>query len=82
MDFSADYHSYQTVWTPTAVYKYVDGQLVRATNFKYTSPGPAQLLVSLAVGSDNTTDLPGLQPNSASEFPIILSVDHITVWAK
>ena len=63
MDFSADYHNYQTVWTPTAVYKYVDGLLIRATNFKYTSPGPAQVLVGLAVGSDNTGDLRGLQPN-------------------
>ncbi len=79
INFSADYHDYQTVWTPDAVYKYFDGTLVYAQQFKWTSPGTAQLIVNLAVGSGN---LPGLQPNSLSEFPAMLSVEHISVWAK
>lgn len=77
--FSADYHDYQTFWTPDAVYKYVDGTLIYAQSFKWTSRGPAQLGVNLAVGSPN---LPGLLPTSVSEFPAALSIDHITIWSK
>lgn len=79
INFAAAYHDYQTFWTPDAVYKYVDGTLVYAQRFQWTAAGAAQLGVNLAVGSWN---LPGLQPNSLSEFPSALSVDHITIWAK
>lgn len=82
LDFSADYHDYQTFWTPDRVYKYVDGTLVYAQNYKWTSAGPAQLGVNLAVGTSNSKDMPGLQPNSLSEFPSALCVDHIRIWAK
>ena len=81
MDFSADYHNFQTLWTTDAVYKYVDGVLIYAQAYKWTAPGAAQLLVTLAVGGD-AKKLPGLQPTSLSEFPSALSVQHITIWAK
>jgi len=80
-DFSADYHDYQMLWTPDAVYKYVDGMLVYAARFQWTAVGPAQFIVNLAWGSDEA-DLPGLKPTSLSEFPGALMVDHITVWAR
>jgi beta-glucanase (GH16 family) len=73
-DFASDYHAYQFLWTPTMIYKYVDGRLIKATPFRWTSGGPAQMIVSLAVGTDN--GMPGMHPNSLSEFPI----DHITIW--
>jgi hypothetical protein len=82
LNFSADYHDYQTLWTPDAVYKYVDGTLVYAQSFKWTAPGPAQIIVNLAVGSSDTQSLPGLEPTSLSQFPSALSVDHIRIWAK
>jgi hypothetical protein len=81
LNFTADYHDYQTYWTEDAVYKYVDGTLVQADHFTWTSHGAAQIGVNLAVGS-NVSTLPGLQPNSLSEFPAVLSVDHITIWGK
>jgi hypothetical protein len=81
LNFAADYHDYQTFWTPDAVYKYVDGTLVYAQSFKWTD-GPAQVIVSLAVGSSLTDKLPGLQPTSLSQFPSAISLDHIRVWAK
>jgi beta-glucanase (GH16 family) len=80
-NFADDYHDYQTLWTPDAVYKYVDGTLVYAQSYRWTSPGPAQLLVTLAVGGD-AVKLPGLQPTSVNEFPSVLSIDHITIWAR
>jgi Glycosyl hydrolases family 16 len=80
IDFSADYHNYQTLWTPDAVYKYVDGMLVDAELFKWTSPGAAQFGVNLAVGSSNPK-LPGLQPTSLEQFPAVLSIAHIRIWA-
>jgi len=80
VDFSSDYHSYQTLWTPDAVYKYVDGALVDAHQFKWTSPGSAHLGVNLAVGSSNSSGLPGLQPKSLKQFPAVLSVEHIKIW--
>ena len=81
IDFSADYHDYELVWTPDATYKYVDGELIYAQNFRWTAAGAAQLGVNLGVGSSEA-DLPGLQPNSLSEFPMKLSVQYITIWAK
>lgn len=81
MDFSADYHDYELVWTPDATYKYVDGLLVYAQNFVWSAPGAAQLGVALAVGS-NEAGATGLQPNSASEFPSAISLQYIGIWAK
>lgn len=81
LNFSADYHNYQTVWTPDSVYKYVDGTLVHAQYFKWTAPGPPSIGVTLSVGS-SLPDLIGLQPNSLNEFPANVSVDHIKIWAK
>ena len=81
VDFSADYHDYETLWTPDAVYKYVDGKLVLATKFKWTATGAAQMGANLAVGTDSK-GLIGLQPDSLSQFPSALSIEHIKVWAK
>lgn len=78
-NFSADYHEYQTVWTPDAVYKYVDGRLIYASLFKWTAAGEAQLGVNLAVGSPT---LPGLEPSSLKQFPSALLIEHIRIWAK
>jgi hypothetical protein len=82
LNFSADFHDYQTIWTPDAVYKYVDGTLVYAQLFKWTARGAPQLGINLAVGSSETSKLPGLQPNSLSEFPATLSIKHIKVWVQ
>jgi hypothetical protein len=82
MNFSAEFHDYQTLWTPSAVYKYVDGRLVHAQSFRWTAKGAAQLIVNLAVGSSDTVNLPGLQPTSVSQFPSALSIDHISIWVK
>ena len=81
VDFSADYHDYQTLWTSDAVYKYVDNQLVLATHFTWTASASAQMGANLAVGSDSR-DLAGLQPVGLSEFPCALSIAHIKVWGK
>jgi beta-glucanase (GH16 family) len=79
--FSSDYHDFQTLWTPDAVYKYIDGKLVDARRFKWTSPSPANFGVNLAVGS-SIPDLPGLKPTSLSQFPSALSIEFIRVWAR
>jgi beta-glucanase (GH16 family) len=81
LNSAADYHDYQMIWTEDAVYRYVDGTLVLADKFVWTSKGPAQMGVNLAVGS-NMTSLPGLQPKSLNQFPTALSIDHITIWGK
>lgn len=82
LNFSADYHEYQTLWTEDMVYAYLDGTLISAQAFKWTSKGEPQFGINLAVGSDGVANLPGLQPNSLSEFPAVLAVDHFTVWAQ
>jgi beta-glucanase (GH16 family) len=81
VDFSAGYHDYELVWTPDATFKYVDGQLILAQYFWWTAPGPAQFGIDLAVGS-SASDLPGLIPTSASEFPATFSIQYISIWAK
>ena len=79
--FAADYHNFQTLWSSDAVFKYVDGKLISAERFSWTSPGAAQLIVSFAVGSDEE-NLPGLKPVSISQFPCALKIDHITIWGR
>jgi hypothetical protein len=81
LDFSAAYHDYELIWTPAATYKYFDGQLILANNFQWTAKGPAQLGISLAVGS-NLASLPGLLPTALSEFPSALSIQSIQIWAQ
>lgn len=81
INFSKDYHSFQTVWTSNAVYKYVDGKLIYAQEFRWTARGPAQLIVNLAVGS-SLPELEGLQPTSLAQFPSALSVEYIKIWAN
>jgi hypothetical protein len=76
LDFSADFHNYQFIWTPTAIYKYVDGTLVRATNFRWTSGGPAQLLISHQIGGAG----PGLQPSSPDQFPAVMSIESLKIY--
>ena len=82
LNFSADYHNYQTLWTEDMVYCYLDGTLLSSQAFKWTSKGEAQFGINLAVGSSDTANLPGLQPNSLNEFPAALSVEHFTIWAQ
>jgi hypothetical protein len=79
LNFSADYHEYQFIWTPDAIYKYVDGTLIKATWFKWTSNGPAQFGINLAVGTPN---MPGLLPTSVSQFPARISIDSLTIWQR
>lgn len=79
-NFSADYHNYQTLWMQDAVYKYVDGKLVDARRFKWTSRGAAQFGADLAVGSSNP-NMPGLKPTSEKQFPSALSIEYIRVLA-
>lgn len=89
LDFSDDYHNYQTVWTTDAVYKYVDGTLVRADSFTWTAkqndgvtPNPAQFMVSMQVGLDSYSCGTCMQPNDPNEFPAALSIQHIKIWGK
>jgi hypothetical protein len=81
LNFSADFHDYQTIWTEDTVYAYVDGTLISAQSFHWTAKGPPQLGISFAVGS-SLPNLPGLQPTSLSQFPATLQVDHLTIWAR
>lgn len=79
LNFSADYHDYQFIWTPDAIYKYVDGTLIKATWFTWTSGGPAQLGINLAVGFPS---MAGMFPTSVSQFPARLSIDSLTIYQK
>jgi Glycosyl hydrolases family 16 len=81
-DFSDDYHNFQLIWTPNATYKYVDGRLIQAQNFVWSAPGAGQFGVAMAVGSSEPGGLPGLMPNCYCNFPAVLSVQYIGIWAK
>jgi beta-glucanase (GH16 family) len=78
LDFSADFHNYQMIWTTDATYKYFDDKLIYAQYYKWTSSEQAQLGVNLAVGS-NVPNLPGLTPASLAEFPSALQLQSITI---
>jgi hypothetical protein len=83
-DFANAFHSFQTYWTLDAVYRYVDGQLVKANSFTWgTGQNPAQFGIDLAVGTGSCIGCgQGQQPTSLSEFPMPLQVKSVKIWTK
>lgn len=82
VDFAEGFHVFAIEWDPAAVRHYVDGRLVadRAFEWKHkdgSDPGPAQVLVNLAVGGK----WPG-PPLSTDDFPSALQIDYIRIWQK
>ncbi|MBB6735261.1 glycoside hydrolase family 16 protein [Cohnella zeiphila] len=74
-DFSADYHLYTLVWKEGEIQKWVDGTLVKGTNFNWFGPAP-QVLIDLAIGGD-----PNSNPTT-STFPAKFSLDYFRVYVK
>ena len=44
-------HKFQMIWTPRQTYRYLDGVLLKADDFYWTSANPAQIGINLAMGS-------------------------------
>ncbi|MGG1551849.1 DUF7594 domain-containing protein [Paenibacillus ferrarius] len=74
-DFSADYHLYTLIWKEGEIQKWVDGTMVKGTNFTWNGPAP-QVLINLAIGG-NTNNNP-----TASTFPAKFSLDYFRVYVK
>ncbi|MBM7566618.1 glycoside hydrolase family 16 protein [Paenibacillus sacheonensis] len=74
-DFSADYHLYTLVWKEGEIQKWVDGTLVKGTNFDWYGPAP-QVLINLATGGGSNSN------PTASTFPAKFSLDYFRVYVK
>ena len=79
-DFSADFHVFGVLWTPTSIAWYIDGVLryqvtsyVPIAGYGFTGMYP---ILNLAVGGS----WPGA-PNAATVFPAYLQVDYVRVYA-
>ncbi len=83
-DFSGSNHKYQLLVTPGMVYYFIDGQMVKARMFNWTSQRPAQIGINLAIGSL----APGLGSNNL--FPVANSnfssmhydIYELKIWQK
>jgi beta-glucanase (GH16 family) len=79
-DLTAGYHVFAVDWTPQGVTHYVDGVAVVKRNFAWKhddgrDAGPAQLVVSLAVGGDWAGP-----PIDAADFPAAMAIKYIRVY--
>jgi beta-glucanase (GH16 family) len=74
-DFSASYHTFALLWTPTALTWFVDG----VTRRTYTGPAipnvPMYILANVAIGGT----WPG-SPNSSTVFPQSMDIDYIRAY--
>ena len=80
-DYSDGFHRFAVEWTPSRVRHFVDDRLVVERSFAWahpdgSAPGPASLLVNLAIGGG----WPG-PPQRAADFPAALAIDYIRVYA-
>jgi beta-glucanase (GH16 family) len=79
-DLSDGYHVFAVDWTPQGVTHYVDGVAVVKRNFAWKhdngkDAGPAQLVITLAVGGDWAGP-----PINASDFPAEMAIKDIRVY--
>jgi beta-glucanase (GH16 family) len=79
-DLTQGYHVFAVDWTPQGVTHYVDGVVVVKRNFAWkhddgSDAGPAQLVVSLAVGGNWAGP-----PTDAADFPAAMAIKYIRVY--
>jgi beta-glucanase (GH16 family) len=72
---TSDYHLYGLLWTPRALYFYIDGRRTALIPTAADTATPMYLLANLAVGGS----WPG-NPDSRTRMPARMEIDHIRVW--
>jgi beta-glucanase (GH16 family) len=81
-DLGDDFHVFAVEWTEEGVTHFVDGTAVAKRRFDWVGAdgadaGPAQVVISLAVGGD----WPG-PPMEAADFPAALEIDYLRIWRR
>jgi beta-glucanase (GH16 family) len=79
-DLTQGYHVFAVDWTPEGVTHYVDGVAVVKRSFAWThedgsDAGPAQLVISLAVGGDWAGP-----PMDSANFPAAMAIKYIRIY--
>jgi beta-glucanase (GH16 family) len=79
-DLTAGYHVFAVDWTPQGVTHYVDGVPVVKRSFAWkhddgSDAGPAQLVLSLAVGGDWAGP-----PMNQEDFPAAMAIKYIRIY--
>jgi beta-glucanase (GH16 family) len=82
VDLADDFHVYAVEWTESRVIHYVDGTPVADRRFRWATPdgndpGPAEIVIHLAVGGDWAGP-----PMEAADFPAALAIDYIRVYRQ
>ncbi|MDF2925501.1 MAG: glycosyl hydrolase family protein [Paenibacillaceae bacterium] len=75
IDFSADYHLYTLIWKEGEIQKWVDGTLVKGTNFTWIGQAP-QVIINLAIGGSINHN------PTAGTFPAKFVLDYFRVYVK
>lgn len=71
----------QFVWLSNKVYYYLDGVLIRASNFTYNYYKSAEVGVNLAIGSiKNSFHSNGYYPIDVSIFPLAYRIKRLRIW--
>jgi len=78
-NWATTHHKYQCYWTTDYRYTYLDGALLQAIPFTWTSHGGAaiaapQVIANLAIGPFGS--------HLASNYPASMDITHITVWGR
>lgn len=80
-DYSAAYHHWQILMTPTMAYVYVDDVLLKKSQYIWTSSRPAQVILNLAIGSLlSGLGTNNLFPLASTNFPMVYSVQELKIW--
>jgi beta-glucanase (GH16 family) len=74
-DFSDAFHTFSVEWSPSSLIWFVDG-VERFRSYQDVPPVPMYILVNLAVGGEWGGD-----PDAATQFPAVLEVDYVRVYA-
>jgi beta-glucanase (GH16 family) len=77
-DTSVDFHTYGVDWNPTTCVFYMDGKALGSAPTPSSMRDPMFILLNLAVGGAGSW--PG-QPDSATVFPAVMSVDYVRAYA-
>lgn len=82
-DYASAQHTFELIWTPDKLYRFVDGQLIITTDYIWSSNDTAQMGLDLACGSFLTAFLgTNFYPQSTGQFPFAYKVSEIKIWQR
>lgn len=80
-NYSLTTHKFQFIWTKDRIYRFIDGQLITARVFVWSSACSAQIGMNSSAGSYLSTFIQNLLwPLGTSQFPYSLDLYELKIW--